>query len=323
MAEEEGRLEVPDLGKSLDTRVITQTGSGHKAHREIVANGDPEDSDAIQKIGLISKAARVTLYGPDGHPVSLETVGGTHALVVHDEDIDTILVNQLAHEHTATITNPSIAISAGDTSITLASAVGFATGDRLLIEEGANDETHLPQITDLTGLVATLDGPIDVAYTTAATVALVKVNLAATAGTLSSPISYIVRPHSSVIWHLTRLNFTITHGSAGDDSKFGSIDKLTNGIVIRSRQNGVFKTLTNWKSNQSMIEDMYDVTYTDKAGPGLFGTRGRWSFKQRTQTVTRLDGALNDELEVLVQDDLDGVTDFQINMQGHVDEESE
>ena len=264
------------------------------------------------------------LYSPvDGHPISVETVGDTHALVVHDEDIDTILVNQLAHEHTAVSTTPTSAISPGDTSFTLTSSVGFATGDSLLITEGGNSEIHLPKITDLTGAVVTLDGPIDLDYTTAATIALAKVEMRATIGSLASPISYIVRPHTGVIWHLTRLNFAMVHNSAGDDSLFGNIAALENGVVIRKVSNGIFTTLTNWKNNQDIKEDMFDVTYTDKAGPGLFGTAGRWSFKQRTQTVVRLDGTLNDELEILVQDDLQGLTSFHINMQGHIDEAPE
>lgn len=262
----------------------------------------------------------VGIIGQDGHYVSIERVGDTHALIVHDEDIDTVLVNQLAHEHTAVSTTPTAAISPGDTSFTLTSAVGFATGDSLLITEGLNSEIHLPKITDLTGAVATLDGPIDLPYTTAAEISLVKVEMRDTVGSLASPVSYIVRPHTGVVWHLTRLNFAMVHNSAGDDSLFGNIPALTNGIVIRKVSNGIFTTLTNWKSNQDIKEDMFDVKYSDKAGPGLFGTSGRWSFKQRTQTVVRLNGTLNDELEILVQDDLQGLISFHINMQGHIDE---
>ena len=290
-----------------------------EVHREGTFTGSPTNEDAKQEVDETSQAARVALYGADGHPVSVESVGDSHALLVHNEDIDVTLVNQLAHEHTATNTTPTAAIAAGDTGFTLTSATGFAIGNRLLITENTNTEDHLPEITNLVVAVVTLDGPIDVAYTTAATITKVVTDMAVS-GSLASPVSYIVRPHSSVIWHLTRLNFTMTHGTQGTDDAFGDLTALANGVVVRQKVNGVYTTMTNWKANQVFKEDMYDVTYTDKAGPSLFGTSGRWSYRQRTHTVIRLDGSTSDELEVLIQDNLTGLTSFNINLQGHVDE---
>ncbi len=73
--------------------------------------------------------------------------------------------------------------------------------------------------------------------------------------------------------------------------------------------------MQHWKSFETWISSSLVLKN--------YGTAGRWSYKQRTGTVIRLDGAQSDELQVLVQDDLTAETgelvDFQIKMQGHVE----
>ena len=271
-----------------------------------------------------SNPTPVEIYGPTGEKISVDSLGDTRALVVHNEDIDVQLINFLMHEETGTTFTLASAITSGDTSITVTDATGLIVGDRLEITEGINIQFSLPVITNIAAGVLTLDGPIDDAFTVAATVELVEVNMAVS-GTLGTPVAYVIKPHASQIWHLTRLNFSMVHKSAAADNLFGSLPALTNGVVLRSHTalNGIL-TLANWKNNQDFREDMFDVVYSDKAGPSLFGTSGRWSFKQRTDTVIRLDGAAGDFLEVLVQDDLTAVSneiaDFQIKLQGHIDE---
>ena len=264
------------------------------------------------------------IYGPSGGAISVDSIGVTKALVVHNEDIDVQLINFLMHEETGTTFTLASAASSGDTAITVTNAAGLSVGDRLEITEGQNIQFSLPIITNIATNTLTLDGPLDDDYTVAATVELVETNMAVL-GTLGSPVSYVIKPHASDIWHLTRLNFSMVHKSAAADNLFGSLAALTNGVVLRSHTalNGIL-TLANWKNNQQFKEDMFDVIYSDKAGPTLFGTSGRWSFKQRTDTIIRLDGAQGDFLEVLVQDDLTAtsneISDFQIKMQGHIDE---
>ena len=264
------------------------------------------------------------LYGPNGEPLATSTFAGKEYLGVHAEDIDVEPINQLAHNVTVTNTPLAGDIAIEATVLTLTSAVGFATGDRILIDDGTNSEHHLPQITDLTGVTATLDGPIDHAYLAAnTTITKVLVNLEGLVGTIGAPISYVVKPHASEVWHLTRLNFSIQHAVAADDGKFGGIAALGNGVVLRTNTALLgLRTLTNWKANKDMIEDMYDVKYSDKVGSSNNGTNGRWSFKQRAQFVIRLDGSQGDEFEILIQDNLTTLVDFQINLQGHVDEGS-
>ena len=305
--------------------------------------GLPNDPVSERSIGQsldysVSPAGRVVpvsptnpvpaeLYAPGGEKISIESIGPTRALAVHNEDIDVDLINFSAHEETGTTYTLASAIAAGDTAMTVTDATGIVVGMRFEISEGSNLQKTLPTVTSIAGApVITLDGPFDSAYTTAATVEVTVVNMAV-AGTLASPVTYLIKPHASEVWHITRMNFTMVHKSQATDALFGSLTALTNGVVIRSVTDILgIKTLTNAKSNQDWRNDMFDVVYSDKAGPSLFGTAGRWSWKQRTDAIIRLDGATGDQLEILIQDDLTAstneISDFQIKIQGHVDEGS-
>ena len=68
---------------------------------------------------------------------------------------------------------------------------------------------------------------------------------------------------------------------------------------------------------------MYDMTYSDKAGPSLFGTSVRWSIFNGTGSVINLDAANGETLEVVVQDDLTASTNelstLFVNWQGHIE----
>jgi hypothetical protein len=80
----------------------------------------------------------------------------------------------------------------------------------------------------------------------------------------------------------------------------------------------VIGTFTNWKANRDFILDMFDVIYTDKAGPGLFGTRADGDFSDLEVSIA-LDSTKDDFLEILVQDDLSLLASFRIKAQGHVE----
>jgi len=293
------------------------------------AFGDPiqnswqQGSDQLLKVTGTLNPQPVSIYDANGNPIGTSTIGTNTSLNVNIEDVDIQMVNNLFHNLSGTTFTLASGVAAGATEITVTDATGLSVNDRLVITEGGNFEITLPAITAIATNTLTLDGPLDKAYTTAATIELCTVNMAVS-GSLASPVSYIVKPHSTQIWHLTRLNLAMIHKSAATDALFGSLAAITNGVVLRATTalNGV-QTFANWKKNQHIKEDMYDVTYSDKAGPSLFGTSGRWSFEQRTGAVIRLDGAENDEVEILIQDDLTAssneIADFQVKIQGHVE----
>lgn len=234
-------------------------------------------------------------------------------------------VNQIMHKHTGTVTTLAVAASKGDYQITVADATGFTVGGLLNISYSSGSvhdtETTFPIITATPGgNVLTLDRMLDRDYPIGTDVELLDANLKGTIGSLASPIIYGIDPPSNEIWQLQRLLLIMTHGTAGDDGKFGDIAALTNGIVIRVVKGATseYDSITEWKSNSDIKLDMYDLVYTDKAGgPGGFGTAGRMTFTRFGYNI-ELNGGLNDRLELIVQDDLTSLDSFTVNLQGIV-----
>jgi hypothetical protein len=249
-----------------------------------------------------------------GNSGNVKVTRGT--LDIHDADIHNILINRHFIDFDAATENPSVAIAAGDTTVLVADTTGFAVGDDIVIKDAGGDvrEHHFLITALVVNTSITVDRPIDKDYTTSATLELVAVDMNV-AGTLAAPVIYEIVPPSDEVWHLLRILISITDDTAMDDAKFGGIAALTNGVVLRDNKTDD-TTLTIWKSNQDMIEDMYDVTYSSKAPAGSYGLRGRFTFKNSGVAI-RLDGALGETLQILIQDDLTGLSTFKIKTQGH------
>ncbi len=303
----------------LETSKLTSTAG--VVHREGTFNASPTDINAVQEIDSVPSAARGILYDSSGNPISSKTVGGIVALTTHVESMNNCIVNNHTHALLIPVTTLAASITQFDTSINVASTIGFSVGNQVLIADASTIEQSLPTITAITGAVLTLDQPIDKAYAiSGTTITHVDTNMNGV-GSLATPVIYQLQPHVSSVWHITRMNFSMIHSAAADDSKFGSLAALTNGVLFRSTTalNNT-QTYANWKDNRDFISDMYDINYSSKAGGGKYGTSGRWSFAERTGAIIRLDGSQGDKIEVLVQDDLSALTSFEINFQGHIDE---
>lgn len=237
---------------------------------------------------------------------------------IHDADVHNVPVNDYFHRHGVS-TTLSASVVAGATAISVVSSAGFNIGD--LVHLGPLDESQEPihpAITNIIVNVLVLDRPLDFAYNAGDNVSQAIADMSSAIGTLAAPISYKYRPHSGRVEHELRVILSMTHAAAADDSTFGDQAALTNGVVFRASVSGQTGTFTNWKKNSDIILDMFDVVYTDKAGPGLFGTRGRGSFAEIEVAVV-LNQANGDYLEMLVQDDLTGLSDFRVKVQGHIE----
>lgn len=254
--------------------------------------------------------------------VTGETVGVYKgALNVHSADVHTAIINTQFDQHQATTTTFAVAASAGATSFTVSSVVGFAVNDFIHIANAAGDVAELvhPEITAIVGNVITIDRPLDNGYIIGDSVIKTYINIATTAGTLAAPQSFTVQPLDGDVWHLTRILIEMTHTTAGDNGLFGDLTALTNGVVLR-RYDGAtssFSTFTIWKTNSDIVTDMYDVTYSARSGGGgAYGTNCRGTFKN-ADAIVKLDGAVGDYLQILVQDDLTSLTSFRVKAQGH------
>lgn len=236
---------------------------------------------------------------------------------IHVDELHNQVVNELFHLHTGTISTVAVATSPGDIGMQLANASAFNIGDIVQINNGVI-ETTFPQITNKVTNTLTFDRPLDFGYGIGDTVEVVHSDLSTTVGSLASPIVHTLQPEPGKVWFINRIILAITHSTAAADSTFGDLAALTNGVVVRASLNGQIGSFTNWKNNRDIRLDMFDVEYTDKAGPSLFGTHGRGSFN-RVGVLVKLDGTVGDFMDILVQDDITGLSSFFVNGQGYVE----
>jgi hypothetical protein len=187
----------------------------------------------------------------------------------------------------------------------------------LVIEEGFLHEERAIEILGIVTNAVTIDQPIDNSYTTAAVLTQTVANAALFDGS-STPVSFKLRPLGAEDLHVVRLIPTWLDSTAMDDGKYGGIDALLRGVLLRqfTGATNTFRTISNWKRNIDFIEDAKDFDYSTKAPAGQFGAAGRFTFK-KFDTVVELIGADGDYLEILVQDSLLGLDDNQFKFQCH------
>ena len=262
----------------------------------------------------------IALFDGNNNPIS--SLDG--ALDIHDADVHRVPVNELFHRHTGLSTTLAAPVTGGGLSpstITVVSGVGFNDGDPIQIEDETKIEVTFPTIISGGGTTAlVLDRPLDFDFAIGATIEQVATNMAVDGS--ATPVSFKLIPDINQTWHVVRFLLAMVHSTAADDSRFGSIiGGLQNGCILRgyNAEADQYRIFTNWKSNFDIKMDMYDLTYTDKAGGGNFGSNGRGSIRDGTGASPRLVGANNDYLELLVQDDLTGLIKFALKGQGHIE----
>jgi hypothetical protein len=243
-----------------------------------------------------------------------------NALDVHMREIHTNAVNQEFHFSTATQTNFASPVTSQDRTFTVVDATGFSVGDKIEIIDGTT-EPQFPTILAISVNDITINRPIDRNYTTSDSIRKVLVNMAVD-GSVTPQVFRITGEQATVVTHITRVIFEMTHNTAGDLGLFGNQAALTNGVVVRVFKGvpGVWKTITVWKTNADIKRDMYDVQFDSRSGGGgTYGTSGRVTFT-RLGMVGEYNPDEGDFLEIMIQDDLTGLVTFQMNAQGHTED---
>jgi hypothetical protein len=140
-------------------------------------------------------------------------------------------------------------------------------------------------------------------------------------GTLASPVVFSVDPSVLQNIDITRMILSFTDNSAMDFTTFGSLGKLPNGCTLRTKNSdGTFTNMFGWRDNGELIERSFDHSFQDKVGGGSFGfvARSTWAGQDKRGVTLRIDGALTEELQIVVQDDLSTLNKFRVIAQGHM-----
>ena len=204
-----------------------------------------------------------------------------------------------------------------DTTVSLAAGHGMAVGELLVLKEGMRIYSGV--ILSLPANVATVDTPLDYAYTVAgASVHSGTYNLNLV-GSLGSPRIAQVSPPPGIEWDITRIHVRMTDATVMDAGTFGGIPALTNGVVLRY-VNARYKNIGNAKTNGDLILLSSDYRFDEKPPSGKYGFTSKHVFagQEHVGVTVRLDGSMGDTLQILIQDDLSGNEVLAVRAMGHV-----
>jgi len=271
--------------------------------------GTTDDSDDVVKT-----AAYIT-DETTGVQAQVELNGGL-AVNIQDQHSKAL---DLRFIQTTNSTTLSADADPDDMTVTITSTTGFDAGDTVGVFSIADGTFYFgKQVGAVAGSVVTLDTPIDRQFLTGDLVITATDNMNVD-GSSTTQIFSIgpVGGGAAVEIDITRLLGFIADGVAMDDGKFGGISALTNGVVLR-HNNDVLTNIWNSKTNGDFGLLCYDIAYTDKAPAGENGFRFRNTYAGPSKHGVTIRLEAGDTLEVLIQDDLTGLTDFNMMAQGHV-----
>lgn len=267
---------------------------------------------------------QVMLGNQDGLPLDTPTgESGDRVLGVHVEHLHQTQWLHSTYVAEAASDTLNGAVTAGDKVIILNDATGFLAGDIISLSLGTVHTHMYRKIIGIATNTLTLDAEIDINLTDGSTVQEVSNNMALKDGS-STPVVFSAFTVPGEKIDIMRMILTMTHKQAGTDDKFGSLAALTNGIHIRKNNgDGTYETLGIWKKNEDIRGDMYDLSYSAKAGGTNHGTSTRWSIFDGTGSVVNINGTREESIEVVVQDNLTASSNelatLFINWQGHIE----
>ena len=203
----------------------------------------------------------------------------------------------------------------GSRNITLTAGHGLTTvanaGDVIELADNADGSFFTQcEIVTVTADVILLDCPVNRIYTTAASTISHSIKSMNVDGSVTPQI-FTVKPLSTQAGDITRIICEIRDNAAMDFETFGALPALTNGVAVRvNNGDGTYRNVFNFKSNGDIILMCFDHNFAVNNGGGTRGFTSRITFAGQSKhgVAIRLDGALGEELEMVIQDDLTGLT---------------
>lgn len=269
----------------------------------------------------IVRNGTVVLTDFSGNPASFAlSDSGEYVLEVHEEHAHHRMWNHYFDLKTGLESTINKSMSVGDRSFILINVTGFNVDDIIDINNGSVHIHIYRKIVSIVGNNVTIDSGVDIALINGSRVQQTSFNMAVDGSV--TPQIFTMKPRGSEEIDMTRLLIQMIDDSAMDDGKFGGLTALTNGVHIRKNINNgsSYQTLAIWRANKDLKEDMFNVEYADKAPAGEFGLSGRWTLLE-SGSIIHLEASNNEWMELVIQDDLTDLVDFQIKMQGHFEHE--
>jgi hypothetical protein len=294
----------------------------------VTINGSPITTIALLESGIndwINDGSISKIVDQNGN--ELNFTNNAMDVAYQDQTTRPIIAKFNRVEQSTTLANDA---SKGDTSIVVTSATGISVGKYIILFNPTVSLFLFARATDITGApTIVLDSSLDSDFPAGTFVDVAETNLKSI-GSLGSPIIYGLRgtgapPGVDLSVDITRLIFTATANSAVDLTTFVNLAKLTNGLVLR-RRNDVTENIFNIKDNTELAALMFDFAVQQAVNPvqGIDGFVSRLTFAGANKIGVAIRLPIGDDLEILVQDDIstaqsgDSITNFEITAEGHI-----
>lgn len=285
------------------------------SHVEITTN---EDDVVISPVSSDSRRAKViranyveftSPSGASAEAVALAIFQLNEGVDVNLQSNTTPPLDPLFVEALSNFTISTDAVASGETTMVYTfeatAGHGIIIGDEIILLDVVADRYFQAEIVNVATNTITIDRPIDHAFASASTLGRITNSNMNVLGSLASPRIFTLNGGINPS-DFSRFIITITDDTAMDDSRFGGLSALSNGLVFRI-YNGFQRTIFNFKSNQDIKQFCYDVNYSDKAPAGIFGLSARITFGGEDKHGTIIRAQTPDVIQWVVQDDLTGL----------------
>jgi hypothetical protein len=314
-----------DTAANLLTAIHAQVATIEEVDPEVGIEGTIEGAEIILHNTLVGDHGNVditttessecmTISGMDGGFSSKE-------LDVHVGDQTTPIIiapfSNRTNDTTLAITAAQYAYT-----FTVADATGIAIGSYLTLFHPPSVRFSQFYCTAITGPLVTVDSPMDFAYPAGTYVDIGTTEMAVDGS--RTPKVFGLRgvgspPGIELEVDITRVIFSCITATPVDLSLFGDLARLTRGLLLRKRD-GTTWNIFNVKDNKELSGIMYDWTPFAASNPsqGVDGFSGRLTFAGPSKIGVASRLKLGEDLEILVQDNLSGLTSFSIVAEGHI-----
>jgi hypothetical protein len=218
-------------------------------------------------------------------------------------------------------TTVAVATVIDDLTVELASAAGCTIGDYfgMFNADDRNDNRfYHGEILNIATNVITLDTPIDFAFKVGNTAACFTRELNVNGNVTPQTFAVQVGEHADQSIDINRLIVHMETDSTVSLAKFGDLTKLVKGVVLR-RVDGTTNNIWNIKTNGEMKNLCFDWSPTLATNPAdnVDGASFRYSFNGQDKHGVAVRLFPGDELQLIIQDDLTGLTQFRVIAEGH------
>ena len=221
------------------------------------------------------------------------------------------------------VTNTNINISEqatiGSYDINLTSGHGLIAGDKFsIVQYDQIQQIFFGTILNVNGDIITMDTQVPYNFTIGGSNAFKSTEDMNVDGSITPQIFEVTNLDFDDAVDITRIIFHITDNQNMDDSLFGGINSLTRGVVFRKRSiRGEYTNIFNIKSNGQFGEIAFDKIYDEKAQSGLYGLTSRLTFSGQEKHGIAIRIKKGETLELVIQDDLQGLVSFTMMAEGH------